>query len=147
MDHPLRSENYIELRRAVYKTIQEAFTIPRQSNIVFVCGGNDQQDMRRQFQDKFSTLLPGFEFFEPEFAMRKYLTLGDSEPFDITVFEELIGELSHSIVIFPEAPGSLAETGYFSAKEDIARKILLVMNEKHLTRDSFISIGPAKKNC
>ncbi|MEX0970383.1 MAG: hypothetical protein WD046_08080 [Paracoccaceae bacterium] len=77
--------------------------------------------------------------------MRKYWTLGDNKPFDITTFEELIGKLSHSIVIFPEAPGSLAETGYFSAIPEIAAKILLVINVAHLTKDSFISIGPAKK--
>lgn len=101
--------------------------------------------MRRRFQEKFGDLLPGYEFFEPEFAMRKYWTLGDSEPFDITTFEELIGNLSHSIVIFPEAAGSLAETGYFSARPDIAKKVLLAINAVHLTKDSFISIGPAKK--
>lgn len=101
--------------------------------------------MRRRFQSEFEALLPGHEFFEPEFAMRKYWTLGDSEPFDITTFEELIGNLSHSIVIFPEAAGSLAETGYFSARPDISKKILLAINAAHLTTDSFISIGPAKK--
>jgi len=101
--------------------------------------------MRRRFQAEFEKLLPDFEFFEPEFAMRKYRTLGDSEPFDITTFEEMIGNLSHSIIIFPEAPGSLAETGYFSAIPEISRKIILVIDPSHLATDSFISIGPAKK--
>lgn len=145
MDHPLRSDHYKSLRRNLYKLISEGFTIPRQSNIVFVCGGSEPSDMRRRFQDEFEALLPGYEFFEPEFAMRKYWTLGDSEPFDITTFEELIGNLSHSIVIFPEAAGSLAETGYFSARPEIAKKILLAINAVHLAKDSFISIGPAKR--
>lgn len=145
MDHPLRSEDHISLRRDLYSLVSNGFTVPRQSNIVFVCGGNDVNDMRRRFQNEFEELLPGYEFFEPEFAMRKYWTLGDSEPFDITTFEELIGSLSHSIVIFPEAPGSLAETGYFSARPNIAKKILLAINAAYLTKDSFISIGPAKK--
>lgn len=122
MDHPLRSDDHKSLRRRLYKLISNGFTIPRQSNIVFVCGGSEPHHMRRQFQDKFDTILPNHEFFEPEFAMRKYWTLGDSEPFDITTFEELIGNLSHSIVIFPEAAGSLAETGYFSARPEIAKK-------------------------
>jgi hypothetical protein len=145
MEHPLRSDDHISLRRRLYTLLKNGFTIPRQSNIVFVCGGSEPTDMRRRFQDQFSGLLPGYEFFEPEFAMRKYWTLGDNEPFDITTFEELIGNLSHSIVIFPEAPGSLAETGYFSAIPEIAKKILLVINAAHLKKDSFISIGPAKK--
>ncbi|MCO6178787.1 retron St85 family effector protein [Ciceribacter sp. RN22] len=145
MDHPLRSDDQKSLRRRLFKLVSNGFTIPRQSNIVFVCGGSEPHHMRRRFQDEFDALLPGYEFFEPEFAMRKYWTLGDSEPFDITTFEELIGNLSHSIVIFPEAAGSLAETGYFSARPDIAKKILLAINAAHLATDSFISIGPAKK--
>ena len=145
MDHPLRSDNHKSLRRGLYALLKDGFTISRQSNIVFVCGGSASNHMRRQFQSVFSDLLPGYEFFEPEFAMRKYWTLGDREPFDITTFEELIGNLSHSIVIFPEAAGSLAETGYFSAIPDIARKILLVIDAAHLSTDSFVSIGPAKK--
>lgn len=145
MDHPLRSDDHKSLRKRLYGLFKNGFAIPRQSNIVFVCGGSEPTDMRRQFQSQFDELLPDYEFFEPEFAMRKYWTLGDSEPFDITTFEELIGKLSHSIVIFPEAPGSLAETGYFSAISEIAVKILLVINAKHLKKDSFISIGPAKK--
>lgn len=145
MDHPLRSDEYKSLRRKLYSLVCNGFTIPRQSNIVFVCGGSEPHHMRRRFQLEFEALLPGYEFFEPEFAMRKYWTLGDNEPFDITTFEELIGNLSHSIVIFPEAPGSLAETGYFSARPDIAKKILLAINTAHLAKDSFISIGPAKK--
>lgn len=145
MDHPLRSDKQKSLRRRLYALFSQGFNVPRQSNIVFVCGGSEPHHMRRLFHKQFEELLPGFEFFEPEFAMKKYWTLGDSEPFDITSFEELIGDLSHSIVIFPEAPGSLAETGYFSAKPELSKKILLVINDKHLQKDSFISIGPAKK--
>ena len=145
MDHPLRSDDCKSLRRRLYELFSNGFTIPRQSNIVFVCGGSKPNDMRRRFQDEFDRLLPGYEFFEPEFAMKKYWTLGDSKPFDITTFEELIGKLSHSVVIFPEAPGSLAETGYFSARPEIAKKILLAINAAYLRTDSFISIGPAKK--
>lgn len=145
MDHPLRDDNYKSLRRELYALLKNGFTIPRQSNIVFVCGGSEPSHMRRKFQREFDKLLPGYEFFEPEFAMRKYWTLGDSEPFDISTFEEMIGDLSNAIVIFPEAAGSIAETGYFSARPDIARKILLAINADHLKKDSFISIGPAKK--
>lgn len=145
MEHPLRSDDHKSLRRRLYDLISNGLTVPRQSNIVFVCGGNEPHHMRRRFQAEFSSLLPKHEFFEPEFAMRTYWTLGDSEPFDISSFEELICDLSHSIVIFPEAPGSLAETGYFSAIPKIAKRILLVINSEHLRSDSFISIGPAKK--
>ncbi|OCP18835.1 hypothetical protein BC361_00185 [Ensifer sp. LC54] len=101
--------------------------------------------MRRKFQDIFSSLLPDFEFFEPEFAMRNYFGLGDERPFDISEFEELIGELSHSIVLFPEAPGSFAEAGYFGAIDSLAKKTILAIDLNRQKNDSFISLGPAKK--
>ena len=33
------------------------------------------------------------------------------ELFDLADFEELVGEISYAIVVFPEGPGSYAETG------------------------------------
>lgn len=77
--------------------------------------------------------------------MRKYWTLGGNEPFDMTAFEELIGKLSHSIVIFPEAAGSLAETGYFSAIPEIASKILLVINAAQLKKIALFPLGLQRK--
>lgn len=146
MDHPLRSDENKDLRRKVVQLLRNGFNIRRQSNIVFVCGGNDpEKHMRKKFQSVFPEMLPEHEFFEPEFAMKNYFTLGDVIPFDISEFEELVGQLSHSIVLFPEAPGSLAETGYFSARPDLARKIILAINVKRQKSDSFISLGPAKK--
>ena len=145
MDHPLRGELHKSLRKRVVSLLEDGFSIARQSNIIFVCGGNEDASMRRQFQAVFPDVLPGFEFFEPEFAMKSYFTLGDRVPFDIAEFEELIGQLSHCIVIFPEAPGSLAETGYFSAKPELASKIVLAIDSKRQRNDSFISLGPAKR--
>lgn len=145
MDHPLTSKDQSDLRRRVVELLKSAYLYPRQSNIVFVCGGNKDTDMRRKFQLIFPTVLPEFEFFEPEFAMKNFFSSPDVVPFDITDFEMLVSELSHSVVIFPEAPGSFAETGYFSAVNAIASKILLVIDATRQKNDSFISLGPAKK--
>lgn len=145
MDHPLREDLHKSLRKGMATLLENGFTIARQSNIIFVCGGNGEDSMRRRFQAEFSDLLPGFEFFEPEFAMKSYFALGDDIPFDIAEFEELVGHLSHSIVIFPEATGSFAETGYFAARPELAQKILLAIDAQRQRNDSFISLGPAKK--
>ncbi|UZD90321.1 retron St85 family effector protein [Cognatishimia activa] len=145
MDHPLLSDTNKELRSRVIQLLKNGFSILRQSNIVFVCGGNEDEDMRRQFQKKFAALLPEHEFFEPEFAMLDYFSMGDTEPFDIADFEKLIGDLSLAIVLFPEAPGSFAELGYFSGQEDLVKKIVLALDSNHQRSDSFISLGPASK--
>lgn len=101
--------------------------------------------MRKKFQNVFPEILPDFKYFEPEFAMNDYFTLGDNQPFDISEFEEIIGQLSHSIVLFPEAPGSYAELGHFSTVPALAEKIVLAMDTAYQEEDSFISLGPAKK--
>ena len=145
MDHPLRSDQNRELRKRVVQLLKNGFSIQRQSNIVFVCGGNEPNHMRKQFQLVFANLLPNYEFFEPEFAMKNYFTLEDTEPFDISEFEEFVAEISHSIIIFPEGPGSFAELGYFAGQQHLASKTLLAIDGNRQKRDSFISLGPAKK--
>jgi len=145
MDHPLRNETNKELRRRVIHLLSNGFNIIRQSNIIFVCGGNKDGDMRRKFQKVFPELLPEYEFFEPEFAMKDYFSMGDTEPFDIADFEKLVGELSLAVVLFPEAPGSFAELGYFSGQKDLVKKIVLALDISHQGCDSFISLGPASK--
>lgn len=145
MDHPIRSESNKKLRSRVVHLLKYGFAVLRSSNIVFVCGGTESHHMRRRFQKVFDTLLSGYEFFEPEFAMENYFTLGDTEPFDIVDFENLIGDLSIAIVIFPEAPGSFAELGYFSGQDKLAPKILLALDSNHQRDGSFISLGPASK--
>ena len=112
---------------------------------MFVCGGNAEDSMRKRFKQYFDENLSDYEFFQPEFAMNNYFSDADVEQFDIADFEQLIGDLSHSIVLFPEAAGSFAETGYFSAIESLAKKTILALDSLRQDADSFISLGPAKK--
>lgn len=145
MDHPIRSESNKSLRARVVNLFKNAFMVRRQSNIIFVCGGNAAADMRPRFEKAFANILPEFEFFEPEFAMNSYFSLGVDEQFDIADFEELVAQLSHAIVLFPEGPGSFAEAGYFAAIEPIAKKTILAIDSSRQKKDSFLSLGPAKK--
>ena len=127
LDHPLISDVHQDIRKRVIQFIQTSYLIIRQSNIVFVCGGSKPVDMRKRFQTYFGENLGEFEFFKPEFAMKNYFSEEDNQPFDIADFEKLVGELSHSIVIFPESAGSYAETGYFSAVPELASKTILAL--------------------
>lgn len=117
----------------------------RGGNVIFVCGGNDVHHMRTKFREYCAVNLKDFEIFFPEFAMLDYFSAAIPEPFDISDFEFLVGELSHAIVIFPEAPGSYAETGYFSAISELSSKTILALDAPRQGDDSFISMGPAKK--
>jgi len=145
MDHPLRDDSNISLRGRVVQLLKIGFSVLRDSNIVFVCGGNEEHQMRPQFETEFPNILACYEYFKPEYAMKNYFTLGDHEQFDIADFEQMVGQLSRAIVLFPEAPGSFAELGYFSGEKDLARKTVLVLDSNHQEADSFISLGPANK--
>ncbi|MBP2559869.1 hypothetical protein J2857_002638 [Neorhizobium galegae] len=145
MKHPLIDEAQKGLRKRVLSFFKSAYSVPRESNIVFVCGGNEAHHMRPLFRKYVEASSPEFDIFHPEFAMENLLTSNLSEPFDIADFESSIGNLSKAIVIFPEAAGSFAETGYFSAIPSLAKKTILVLDANYQGDDSFISQGPAKK--
>lgn len=101
--------------------------------------------MRPRFRKYVEKNAAEFDIFHPEFAMENLLTSRLSEPFDIADFESSIGNLSKAIVIFPEAAGSFAETGYFAAIPSLAKKTILVLDANYQAHDSFISQGPASK--
>ncbi len=145
MDHPIRESANKALRGRMVRLLKNGFNILNQSNIVFVCGGNDPDHMRTLFEAEFEKILPEYEFFKPEFAMENYFSFGDTEPFDIADFEEMVADLSIAIVLFPEAPGSFAELGYFSGQDSLSEKTVLALDLNHQKSGSFISLGPARK--
>ncbi len=101
--------------------------------------------MRPVFLKYCEKHLPEFDVFLPEHAMVTIFSDELDEQFDLAEFEELVAALSYAIVVFPEAAGSFAETGYFSAIPSISRKCIVVMDSNHQHTDSFLSLGPAKK--
>lgn len=145
MDHPLIDRTQKALRKRVIDLLREGYSVRRRGNIIFVCGGNEPEHMRTRFREHCKSHLQEFELFLPEFAMKHYFSEADTEPFDIAEFEEMIGELSHAIVLFPEAPGSYAEAGYFSVTQALAAKTIIALDAKWQDSDSFISLGPVRK--
>ncbi len=145
MDHPLRSSTQTPLRKRLVHFLKTALAVERSSNIVFLCGGNESTHMRTCFRAYCEQNLPDYEIFLPEAAMAFVFSDELAEPFDLADFEKLVGDISYAIVVFPEAPGSYAETGYFSATPTLSQKCILVMDYNRQHHDSFISLGPAKK--
>ena len=145
MDHPLLSNQQKQLRKRMVHFLKHALAVQRVSNIIFLCGGNNSGDMRVCFKAYCETKLPDYELFMPEAAMGSIFSDDMRGQFDLADFEELVGDMSYAIIVFPEAPGSYAETGYFSAIPNLAKKCILVMDLKWQQSDSFLSLGPAKK--
>lgn len=144
MDHPIRSEISKPLRDRMVQLLRGGFSAPRRTNVVFVCGGNNPEHKRPQFVEYCNNNAPEFRIMLPEYAMGDRYHDELPQPFNLASFEELIADISHSIVIFPEAAGSFAETGYFSAKDKLASISLLVLNQEYQGSQGFIGLGPAK---
>lgn len=125
--------------------LKDGLTVRRSGTLIFVCGGNDPSHMRTSFREIATEKLKDFQVFQPEFAMKDYFSDAEGSQMDLGAFEKLIGELSHAIVIFPEAAGSFAETGYFANIDQLAEKVILVLNMNYQGNDSFIMMGPARK--
>ncbi|MEO6359509.1 MAG: retron St85 family effector protein [Sphingomicrobium sp.] len=144
MDHPFLSEERKPLRRSFTTLLKGGYDLARTESIVFVCGGNDPNSARQRFLEIARRELPERDIFLPEFVIDDYLSEANGGPFNIAKFEEIIASLSFVVVIFPEEPGAICETGYFAANNKIVRKVLLAISNDHKDNDSFISIGPGQ---
>ena len=147
MEHPLILNENKSLRARLLDLLKTSFHLPKKSNIVFVCGGNQKHHLRIRFRKYYEKRVreKKYRILFPEQAFPSLAKNDSSEPFNLADFERLIAEVSHAIVIFPEAPGSFAETGYFSAVDNISERTILALNGKFETIPSFLSLGPAQK--
>lgn len=140
--HPGGEKLYSDLEKLFISG--KSFISPHQ-HFCFICGAGHgtQGSIREEFlifisknPDKHS-ILP----IIAEEAIDEFLN-GDgshSKP-DLGEFENLIGECVDSVLIFPESAGSLAELGFFAAKDNI-RNIALVVNQNKHQGNSFITLG------
>lgn len=123
---------------------EHAYSI-RNSNILFVCGGNEETDKRPMFREYAKEALPEYKVFFPEFSFKNLFSLEGAGPqyIELSTFEEAVAGLSCCVILFPEAPGSLVELGLFSGNNAIVENLLVVVDKEHDDgKDSFISLGP-----
>lgn len=127
-------KNYYNARKIKYNPAKP---------FVFVCGGDRKNvnSYREKFLHYSKTNLKDYAVFLAEDALSQLSTDGKYTYVNIVEFEEVIANLSDCVIIFPESPGSFAEVGYFSAKKEI-RKNLLIVNHIDFQQDSFLNAGP-----
>lgn len=141
MDHPIRGEERLALRKKFADLLKRNYDLVRHDNIVFVCGGNEAHHARTRFLAIAPELLKEYDLFTPEIALANAWRDGDG-PFELTNFESLIAEVSAAVVVFPESAGSICETGFFAAKKEILAKTVLAIDRQYQVFESFISTGP-----
>ena len=120
----------------VYKSVKR--------HILFVCGGdiNGDENFRRRFLTYANDNLSAYHIFLAEPAFNSFLELDDNITHNLALFEKTICEVSDCIIIFPESAGSYCEVGFFSHKDDIRRKTLIVNDYDFHASNSFINEGP-----
>ncbi len=118
------------------------------SPAIFLCGGpvNASASTPPSLRDAFLRLQTKAPFSEYKILLAEDLNAffprGSYQ--DILSFESDIAQLSELIILFSESFGSAAEMGAFSMVPEIALRLLIVIDDKHYSIQSFITLGPIR---
>jgi hypothetical protein len=127
----------------VAKIIAKIIFVPRNEKklTVFLCGGvvSNTDNARSKMADIFSG-YPRYELLYPEDLFDDLLA-GQGQ-YNLLKLENILANSVDAIVLFPESPGSFAELGAFSNNENLAKKMIVVVNKKFKNDKSFINYGP-----
>jgi len=117
---------------------------------IFLCGGpfgspdapplSLRQIFHEDLKKHRSKLLPQILLAEKASEWYESARIYDN----LLDLEEHIASLSAIIVLFVESAGSIAELGAFSEAEPFRKKLIVVIEESHYSRRSFIRQGPIK---
>lgn len=115
------------------------------SPTIFLCGGDISDtskvtSLRGAFlRMAYDTPLNVYEVFIAE-DLNAFFPRGTYK--DLLSFESDLAQIATLIVVFPESYGSAAELGAFAAKDEIAKRLLVVIDDKRYNENSFIKLGP-----
>lgn len=142
MRHPVTEPQNKRVRDRLNDLVLNGLHRTASTNIIFVCGGDEEYHLRPKFIQFMKSEMPGYRPFRPEAAQKDYFEQDHEDSLNLNHFEELVSSLSLGIVLFAESPGSYAETGLFSALDNARRKTLVVLNASLQGRGSFLTFGP-----
>ena len=120
------------------------------THVIFLCGGpisNISEKIPKSLRDAFYKILDN-----PVLKTRELLLAEDvTTRFDalnnyrnILELETDLAQIVELIVLFCESEGSLAELGAFAATNEIAKRLFVIVREKHWEQPSFIKLGPLR---
>ncbi|NEK16200.1 retron St85 family effector protein [Rhizobium leguminosarum] len=119
------------------------------SPIILLCGGPiDVKTLKPASLREAYTLIYG----RP--PLKAYTTITpeeckifspDGKYQDWLSFESEFAQIVDLIVLFSESYGSVAELGAFAMVEEIALRLLVVMDDKNYGESSFIKLGPVRR--
>ncbi len=119
------------------------------SPIILLCGGPIKIDTQKPaslreaytrvyghpvLKDYTSVTPEEFKIFPPDGNYQDWLS-----------FESDFSQIVDLIILFSESYGSIAELGAFSMVEEIAIRLLVVIDDKNYKDSSFVSLGPVRR--
>lgn len=88
---------------------------------------------RPAFKDYANVTPEEFRIFTPDGNYQDWLS-----------FESEFAQIVDLIILFSESYGSVAELGAFAMVEEIALRLLVVMDDKNYADSSFVKLGPVR---
>jgi hypothetical protein len=145
MPSPRKIKNIFndELLSTISDAVIKKLFIPQYEriNTIFLCGA-DISD-KSKARSKVATLLGDTRknhLLYPEDIFDDLLA-GQGK-YSILKLENILAESVDVIIICPESPGSFAELGAFSNNKDLAKKTIVLSENKYKNEKSFINYGP-----
>jgi len=125
-------------------SVSRFITYPK---FVFLCGAAydkcEYENSNRGITDKYLRRKSGDVFIV---LSEKLWENSFNSNIDLLTFEEFLAEVSDSIILFVESPGSFCELGAFAYAEKLfSDKLIIIIDEKYKGDTSFIITGPTAK--
>ncbi|WP_141468059.1 hypothetical protein [Pelagimonas varians] len=124
--------------------------------VVFLAGPYIEPEDKSKSSQSVASVLR-FELFHSLSKEGYTVSLGEYHELIDSYKEELgphhnaaAAELDHAqevaslVIMIPDSPGSFAEIGAFSMKEDICKKMIILSDVTHEKSDGYLNTGPVK---
>lgn len=117
------------------------------TTVVLVCGGTKNikiEDPSISFRDGFLKISLRSPLSKSDFRTPEDVTIyGPNRPYnDWMTFEADFAQICQLVMLFCESEGSIAELGTFANIDEIARKLLVLIDEINFKSPSYIKLGP-----
>ena len=121
------------------------------TEIVFLCGGpfvefdKIHETPIKSMRDAFRRVIKFPSLGSREIVLAEdftKLSVFSTHYDDILEFESDLAQITELIILFCESAGSFAELGSFASKDEIAKRLLVIMRDLFANANSFITLGP-----
>ncbi|MDR5907869.1 retron St85 family effector protein [Franzmannia qiaohouensis] len=124
----------------------EGSKVVRRERFIFLCGGAASHDpsaptsLRQLLLPPAGPILP-FPDFTVLLAENAAAAFAKTSFDDLLEHEQVISAIADAVILIVESPGSLCELGAFVKIDEIAKKLIIVMQGKYLRGASFVTKG------